>query len=112
MKASEALIAWTPATSVQPTRGRIEIRRYVGEDGHLLPHDWSLPYAELGGAAFVDRRKLGGGASLKRLLAELNTIVNRDGIDPLVAHKAFLAIDEYAAAMPSGSGGGCSKRVG
>ena len=93
MKAKEAMIAWTPAFFEKyPTVGQVKV-------GPLLKKgdvDWTKGYPFSGGAAEVTTRELTGDAALRQLFIEFNTLVVRDGIDPLVAHKAFLAIDEYA----------------
>ena len=89
MKAKDALIAWTPAHWEHPTRGMIKI-------GHLLcsadAADWTDPYSHTGGAANVDWRKLPPTELLAMIFIEFNAITARDGISPLVAHEAFLAI--------------------
>lgn len=96
MKASEALIAWTPdraAYSAKGTRGQIRVERLGETPGSGR---WTKPYAFTGGAAFVARRKLTGMDAVALVFIDFNTIVVRDGIDPQVAHTTFLAIDEYA----------------
>ena len=94
MKAKGALIAWTPATAGQDvkTRGRVRVGPLInpGES------DWAQPFQMTGGAAHVFVRKLTGAKSIMRVFIEFHTLVVRDGIDPQVAHAAFLAIDEYA----------------
>jgi hypothetical protein len=93
MKASEALIAWTPSQfKDSPTRGRVQI-------GTLLrasDPDWTGPFVYTGGAAEVGRRDLIGDRSALKTFIDFATMVVRDGIDPQVAHVAFLSIDEYA----------------
>jgi hypothetical protein len=95
MKANEALIAWTPAGDPDdPTSGKVKV-------GELLsnPHakDWTDPFTHTGGAAYAEVRELTGHASVARLFIDFHTLVVGDGIDPKVAHEAFLAIDEYRA---------------
>ena len=58
--------------------------------------NWTHAFAYTGGAAWTQWRETTGSALLARLFIEFNTIVVRDGIDPQVAHAAFLTIDEYA----------------
>lgn len=88
MKAAEALIAWTPAFETIPTAGQAAV-------GPLVPlygGDWAAAYSHTGGQAHQatgDRTKL-------LLFIQFHSMVVRDGIDPLVAHQAFLKIDEYA----------------
>ena len=93
MKASNAVIIWTPSNidSIPPElRGRIEVRALQN------CRDWTKPpFSRTGGAAFVSVRKMTGLKSELRLFTEFQTIVVRDGIDPQEAHRAFLAIDEY-----------------
>jgi hypothetical protein len=102
MKAHEAMIAWTPARFSQPnapywnTRGQVKVGPLLHtDDGGNRDRDWTKGFAYTGGAAFTDRRKLRGDASAKMLLVDFVDMVVRDGIDPLVAHRAFMAIDEY-----------------
>lgn len=93
MKAREALIAWTPANSRNdPTAGQVKVGSLVGK-GEI---DWTKPYQSTGGAAFVDRRKMNGDRSILMVFVDFQTLVVRDGIDPQIAHSAFLQIDEYA----------------
>jgi len=57
--------------------------------------DWTAPFAFTGGAAYVRRRKAPEWQGIAMLFIDFHTAVVRDGIDPQVAHTAFLAIDEY-----------------
>jgi len=94
MKASEALIAWTPKTDVwdgDPRQGRIQVGKLLRDD----ERDWTSPYAYTGGAAYTVVRDMKGWQSIGMLFIEFHTIVTRDGLDPAVAHEAFLKIDEY-----------------
>ena len=97
MKAHEALIAWTPADFDSPTAGQVKVGALTIPSGP----DWTAPYRFTGGAAFVDRRSWRGDKSVRMLFVEFNTLVVRDGIDPKVAHEAFLAIEEYAEVYSS-----------
>lgn len=101
MRATEAMIAYTPAYyndgPKAATRGQVKI-------GPLLntargDNDWSRPYAFTIGAAELARRKYLTHQSLAQVFIDFHTIVVRDGIDPQVAHQAFLAIDEYRRAI-------------
>jgi hypothetical protein len=92
MKASEALIAWSPAYSRKATRGQVKVGPLLDEN----VADWTEPYSFTGGAAFQARRDMKGWQSIARVLIDFHTLVIRDGILPEVAHEAFLAIDEYA----------------
>lgn len=89
MKYQEALIAWTPNTDL------IRI-------GPLLRYnvvDWTnhpIDYTMTGGAAYSELRACKNKALRDMMLfIEFHTIVVRDKIPVQVAHKAFLAIDEY-----------------
>jgi hypothetical protein len=97
MKAHDALIAWTPVhTTHRPkTIGQVKVGPLLHDGGE----DWSKLFAFTGGAAQVDRRKWRGAKSVAQVFIEFHTLVVRDGIDPQVAHKAFLVIDEYAEAI-------------
>ena len=92
MEAREALIAWTPAhLANDPTAGQIKIGLLLSEGDR----DWTAPYASTGGAAYKERRTLPDDTSALMAFVDFHTVVVRDGIDPQVAHQAFLAIDEY-----------------
>lgn len=92
MKASEALIAWTPADYGTPTAGTVKVGPLI----EVGKRDWSDPYAYTGGASIVERREMVGAEAQLWVFTDFHTIVVRDGIKPEVAHEAFLAIDEYA----------------
>ena len=51
------------------------------KDYAFLPHSALLTFEEI--------------TRIARLFIDFQTVVVRDGIDPQVAHRAFLAIDEY-----------------
>ena len=96
MRAHKALIAWTPAGLPKgglhtSTIGMVAIGPVPEREGT----DWTADYSMTGGAAFAGREKMLGVKSIARLMVDFHTIVVRDGIDPRVAHKAFLVIDEY-----------------
>ena len=57
--------------------------------------DWTAPYAYTGGGAYTKTRALRRDASALMLFIDFADMVVRDGIDPLVAHRAFMAVDEY-----------------
>jgi hypothetical protein len=92
MKAHEALIAWTPRDSGNPTAGQVKVGRLL-RDGE---GDWTDPFSFTGGAAYMRVRSLRGPESVSQLFIDFHTMVVRDGIDPQVAHRAFLVIDDYA----------------
>jgi hypothetical protein len=97
MKAHEALIAWTPADwPTGNTQGQVKVGPLITKE-----NDWTTPFEYTGGAAYTERRDWRGQQSLAQVFIEFHTLVVRDGIDPQVAHEAFLAIDEYAEAISS-----------
>lgn len=89
--ASDTVIAWTPTY----WRGRDETRGMVA----LAPRP---PFDAVKGFAFwVYATETGQSdeTALAQVFIHFNTLVVRDGIDPKVAHAAFLGIDEYRAAV-------------
>jgi hypothetical protein len=97
MKARETVIAWTPVYwATGATQGKVEVGPLIAGT-----NDWTVGYACTGGAAYVERRNWRGPKSVAALFIDFHTIVVRDGIDPEVAHRALLAIDEYAEAIAS-----------
>ncbi|MDB5432518.1 MAG: hypothetical protein JWP35_3634 [Caulobacter sp.] len=95
MKAAEALVAWTPDNGIyeglKTTIGQVAVGPLIREG----QGDWTDPFAYTGGAAYVARRKKKGWPLVAMVFIDFQTMVVRDGIDPQVAHEAFLAIDEY-----------------
>ena len=92
MKASEALIAWTPSAELEEvTYGMIKIGPVIktGEP------DWTEGYVCTGGAAYADRREMQGQEQLLAVLIDIAGLIIRDGLIPEVVHEAFLEIDEY-----------------
>jgi len=85
MKANEALIAWNP-------RGDVKVA-CVGTK------NWSDGFSRTGGATYSNTRNLTADKSVLMLFIEFHTLVVRDGVQPEIAHKAFLAIDEYRNAI-------------
>ena len=98
MKASEALIAWTPVQlhEGEPTRGKVQV-------GHLIDStdepDWADLYAYTGGAAYRRTRLLKGAASRAQAFIDFNEIGVGSDIAPEVVHTALLVIDEYREAV-------------
>lgn len=92
MKQIEAVIVWTPVrwAGLRPeTAGQIAVvptRDEAGVSSH---------YVMRCGAAASELAILSEEARIARLFIDVNTIVVRDEIDPQVAHRAFLAIEEY-----------------
>jgi hypothetical protein len=99
MKAHEAVIAWTPAdcleSEYEETAGEVVVVNLHRRGGR----EWCRPFERVGGASFPARRKLRGVESTARLFIDFHQIVLRDGIDPQLAHEAFLVIDEYAGSI-------------
>ncbi|MGU3540849.1 hypothetical protein [Methylobacterium sp. A54F] len=92
MKQRDAIIAWTPArwAELKPeTAGRVEVLPHPDTGGRARAY---MMQAGAGSSAF---RALPEEAQLLRMFIDFQTLVVRDGIDPQVAHAAFLAIDEY-----------------
>lgn len=102
MKAHEAVYAWNPKAydfeqDYCRRRGMVAGNVKVGPLPHLSSEpNWTQPFMSTGGAVFADTQKLRGVKSILKLFIDFHTLVVRDGIDPKEAHKAFLAIDEYA----------------
>jgi hypothetical protein len=103
----EALIAWTPVywtvrthfrTGKEETIGMVRIGR-MDRDGRRP--DWHKGYALTVGACFSDCRRLRGAESIMMMFIDFHTMVVRDGIDPKVAHTAFLSIKEYRERISS-----------
>lgn len=92
MKQIEAIIAWTPVrwAALKPdTAGEVVVlaRPDAGEEARR--------YMMRAGASSSGLRALSDEARIARLFIDFQTLVVRDGIDPQVAHRAFLQIDEY-----------------
>lgn len=95
MKITEAVIVWTPVDSEvgAPWRGAVRVERHH-DNWARTPGDRWMPTDSLGEMGEVSTK----GDPIKQLLAMyllFHTIVVRDGIAPMDAHEAFLAIDEY-----------------
>jgi hypothetical protein len=96
MKASTVLIAWTPSLHTEKaTAGLVKVGPFVKE-GTI---DWTKEYTHWVSAIDAQRRSLKGLEAVGALMLDFHTMVVRDGIDPLVAHDAFLGIDEYQSAI-------------
>lgn len=89
--ASETVIAWTPSwwKSKAETRGKVSLVPRP-------PRSAVDPFAMWEYAASPDLTHTG---VIAALFIRFNTLVVRDGINPKVAHAAFLGIDEYRAAI-------------
>jgi hypothetical protein len=97
-----AMVCWNPA-AMEPTRHRSEpgAIKIVEHPDRI---DASGPYLYSSGACdfkmWEDPEK-----RLFWLLHIFNTITTRDGIDPVVAHQAFLVIPEYRRGITTDSPG-------
>jgi hypothetical protein len=92
MKQTEAIIAWTPVrwAELKPeTAGQVTVLPAPDEAGA------AKRYMMRAGASSSALAALSEEARIARLFIDFQTLVVRDGIDPQVAHHAFLAIDEY-----------------
>jgi hypothetical protein len=100
MKAHEAVIAWTPSrkhdgeAKDHDRAGEVRVEPLLSEDD---PHDWTDEFDHVSGAADVERRGWRGVGSVLRLMLDFHTLVTRDGVGPMAAHREFLKIDEYAS---------------
>ena len=98
MKAAHTLIAWNPNGDDPPFRGAAPAGSigigplYFEHDGN---GDWSRPYRCSGGAAYTERRKLSGIVQQHQVMLDWYQLVYSYGIEPYLAHLAFLEIDEY-----------------
>jgi hypothetical protein len=110
MKAKDALFAWTPVHSdsirFDATRGKVRIGPLLHE-GDIDWTDHPVKYAFTGGASYIAWRACDPMRLLAMIFIEFNAMVVRDGIDPQLAHKAFLAIDEYRDAIAPDMEGSC-----
>lgn len=92
MKASEAVIAWSPNPAFSDTRGA-----HTAGQVKICPRpprSAADPYAYwvYAGASDENESEL---ADVAMVFIHFHTMVVRDGVDPQVAHEAMLAIDEY-----------------
>ncbi|MEH3064467.1 MAG: hypothetical protein PGN33_17605 [Methylobacterium radiotolerans] len=92
MKHTDAIIAWTPVrwAELKPeTAGQVVVLPAPDAAGE------ARRYMMRAGASSSALATLTEEARVARLFIDFQTLVVRDGIDPQVAHRAFLAIDEY-----------------
>jgi hypothetical protein len=85
-----AIICWTPTREGVP--GRVVVER-LGDAKNKLAYQMS--------AGAVDRhwRRADDQTRLLMMMTTFHTIVVRDGIDPISAHKAFSQIAAYRALL-------------
>ena len=96
MKQLECMVAWTPAHIADDdpyisTRGKVEVVPWPDAERGRRRYSRSV------GACFFELHKMPEWQRIAMLFIDFHTLTVRDGIDPQVAHKAFLAIDEYRA---------------
>ena len=90
MKQLACMIVWTPAYAEDSeTRGQVAIVPWPDPGGRRRPYSFSV------GACYSVLHTMSEADRIAQLFMDFNTIVVRDGIDPQVAHLAFLQIDEY-----------------
>ena len=91
LDAREAMYAWTPSKydDGKMPPGSILIDRWPD------PYGWSDPYLYTAGACFTRQRSLDDKRLAYQLLFDFHSMVVRDGIDPMEAHKEFLKIRQY-----------------
>jgi hypothetical protein len=90
MKYRDCIIAWTPLSwPDHNTAGMVEVGPHPDRTGG------SDKYAMTIGACWLARWTMPHWQQVALMLTDFHQIVVRDGIDPQVAHRAFLAIDEY-----------------
>ena len=87
MKFTQAMIAWNPGTD------EIAVGLWPDTTG------WSDAYKSTTGACLAELHEMQPVAQRAMLFIHYNTIVVRDCVSPQVAHRAFLAIDEYRLAI-------------
>ena len=98
MKLAEIMYAWTPATWESPTAGQVRVGVHPDRVG------WTRPFASCLGACDLSFVEASDSERIIQMFVAFHAMVVRDGIDPQVAHTAFLEIDEYRAIV-DGIGG-------
>ena len=93
MKLAEIMYAWTPATWETPTAGKVRIGVHPDRVG------WTRPFASCLGACDLSFVEMSDAERITQMFVAFHAMVVRDGIDPQVAHTAFLDIDEYRRAI-------------
>lgn len=83
MKITECMIAWNKKSK------DVRVDRWPDHSG------WSDRYTYTGGACEARVHRMTPDQRERLMFIMFNTIVVRDGCDPMAAHEAFLNIDEY-----------------
>ncbi|MBR1235188.1 hypothetical protein [Bradyrhizobium sp. AUGA SZCCT0182] len=87
MKLEEVVFGWTPKQwDWHPTTGQIDV-------GLIGDRRWAAMFGKTEGALAPEWRTMPNRE--RRMFQLFNLIVVADGIDPQMAHAAFLKIDEY-----------------
>jgi hypothetical protein len=94
MKLKNAMFAWTPSRMCKPHAGQVEVVEKGVETTRLAYTD---------GAKFSAWRTYSSEERLTRMFALFRIMVIRDGIDPYVADRAFMTVDEYRETLPPDS---------
>lgn len=89
--ATETSVAWTPSDwrGRDETRGRVIL-------APVPPRSAVTPFAMWD---YIARPGMSEAEVLASLFIRFHSMVVRGGIDPIVAHEAFLGVDEYRAAI-------------
>jgi len=97
----KAMILWMgkwwgdqPTSRFTATMGKVKVVEHLA-----TPRELTRQFVSSYGACNSGWRD--SGKRLQRLFTTFNTLSTRDGIDPEVAHKAFLVIPEYRQAIDS-----------
>lgn len=84
---TEAMIAWQPRTD------RVKVGPWPDESG------WSDDFLMTGGACYRDVLEMDEATRRRYALNLFHTLVIRDGVDPMAAHKALCRITEFARSI-------------
>jgi hypothetical protein len=93
MKLINAMYAWTRPDSDKPTAGMVKVGLHPDWTG------WSDAYSSWLGAGNHNFSELSDAGRLTQMFLDFHKIVVGDRVNPQVAHKAFLEIDEYRRAI-------------
>lgn len=90
----EYIVCWTPvkwgsSPDSEPVPGAVVVDR-LGSETY-----WDRRYRMTSGMCYQMRHKMSRDQKIMMMFIDFHTCVVRDGIDPQVAHREFLKIDEY-----------------